>query len=99
MIKIEIESPAVNVKSGISAKTGKQYSIREQDAWAYLTDAEGKPQKHPTAMKITLEDTQQPYPVGSYVLQSSSIWVADFGRLSIGRVRIAPIASAVKAAA
>lgn len=99
MIKIEIESTQVNVKSGQSAKTGKNYSIREQEAWAYLTDSDGKTQKHPTAMKITLEDNQAPFSVGAYVLQSSSIYVADFGRLSIGRVRLAPIAAAVKAAA
>jgi len=102
MIKIEVESTEIKTKSGQSAKTGKNYSIREQDAWAFLADPDGKPQKHPVAMKITLEDNQAPYPVGAYVLQASSVYVADFGRLSIGRVRMNPIPAAaapVRAAA
>lgn len=99
MIKIEVESTEVKTKSGQSAKTGKNYSIREQDAWAYLVDPEGKPQKHPVAMKITLEDNQVPYAVGAYHLLDSSIYVGDFGRMSVGRVRLAPIAAPVRAAA
>lgn len=99
MIKIEIESPDVSTKSGTSAKSGKPYMIREQEAWAYLATEEGKPQKHPVAMKLTLEDDQAPYPAGAYVLHPSSVYVAQFGRLSVGRVRLTPIAQPVKAAA
>lgn len=99
MIKIEIESTDVSIKSGTSAKSGKPYSIREQKAWAYLSGEDGKPQKHPVSMLVILEEDQAPYPVGVYVLHPSSLYVAQFGRLSVGKVRLTPIAQAMKSAA
>ncbi len=101
MIDIEIESTAVKTKSGTSAKTGKPYSIREQDAWAYLLHPDTKQrQKHPVAIVLTLEDGQEPYAVGSYILHPASIYVGGFGRLSIGRIQLQPRAAVkeVKAA-
>lgn len=100
MIRIEIESAEVITKSGVAAATGKPYTIREQDAWAYLVGQNGKPNKHPDAMKIALERDQSPYAVGAYILDPGSLYVASFGKLSIGRVRLnpLPVAAAVRAA-
>jgi len=97
MIKIEINSASFEQKSGTSARTGKPYSIREQEAWAFLTDREGKPQPHPQRIKITLADGEQPYNPGAYQLDPSSLFVGDFSQLNI-RARLRPLQSAVKAA-
>lgn len=100
MIRIEIETAEVMTKSGVAAATGKPYTIREQNAWAYLVGQDGKPNKHPEAMKITLERDQPPYAVGAYTLDSGALYVAQFGKLSIGRIRLnpLPVAAAVRAA-
>lgn len=96
MIRIEVETAEVMTKSGIAAATGKPYTIREQNAWAYLIGQDGKPNKHPEAMKITLERDQPPYAVGAYTLDPGALYVAQFGKLSIGRIRLNPIQSPVQ---
>lgn len=100
MIDIEIESTSVKTKSGVAAKTGKAYSIREQQAWAYLLHPDTKQkQKHPVSIVLTLEDNQEPYPTGSYIMHPASIYVGSFDRLNIGRIQLMPRApKEVKAA-
>ena len=97
MIKIEISNASFDEKRGVSARTGKPYSIREQEAWAYLTDRDGKPQPHPQKIKVTLADNESPYNPGLYQLDPSSIFVGDFAQLNI-RARLRPLQAAVKAA-
>lgn len=97
MIKIEISSASFDAKNGVSARTGKAYSIREQEGWAFLTDRDGKPQPHPQRIKLTLADDQPPYNPGVYQLDPSSIFVGDFAQLNI-RARLRPLQAAVKAA-
>lgn len=92
MLKIQIETTVVDTKSGTSAKTGKPYSIREQEAWAFLHSRDGQPNKHPTKIKITLDDDQQPYPLGNYVLDLASLYPDRFGQLCI-RTRLLPALS------
>lgn len=93
MIKIEVNSASFDMKSGTSARTGKAYSIREQEAWAFLCDRDGKPQPHPQRIKLTLADEQAPYNPGLYQLDPSSIFVGDFSQLNI-RARLRPLAAA-----
>lgn len=99
MIKIEIASTDVGVKSGVAVKTGKPYSIREQQAFAYVLDRDGQPQKYPQAIRINLRDDQAPYAVGLYTVDPRSFYVDRFDNLALGLVIRAPAApAAVKAA-
>ncbi len=97
MLKIEVQAAEVNVKQGTSVKTGKPYSIREQDAWAYCYDQQGRPHPHPMRMRVTLEDNQQPYAPGIYTLAPESLYVDKFGQLAI-RAKLRPAVAAAKAA-
>lgn len=91
---IEIDSSEVKTRSGVSAKTGKDYSIREQVAYAHIPG-----NRYPQQIKLTLEDGQHPYPVGKYALDPSSFYVGRFDDLQL-RVKLAnlPAAKAVGAA-
>jgi len=91
MIKIEVISTDITKKAGTSTRTGKAYSIREQDAWAYLFDRQGAADPHPTKIRLNLEDDQLPYPKGMYVLDKTSFFVDRYGQLTIGRMNIAPL--------
>lgn len=92
MLKVTVETQVVDVKSGTSAKTGKPYSIREQEAWVQTYGKDGKPYPHPQKFKLTLDDDQpEPYPLGAYIVDPSSIYIDRFGQLSIrARLRQAP---------
>lgn len=98
MIKIEIESAETVTKSGVAAKTGKPYSIREQKAYAYTVAPDGKPNRYPTSIKISLRDEQPPYQPGLYTLSPASLYTNKFDQLEIGPILV-PMAATVKAAA
>lgn len=88
MIKIEIESAEVKSKSGVSARTGKPYSMREQKGYAYTTDQTGKPNKYPSTLTLTLRDEQPPYQPGLYTLAPASLYTNKFDQLEISPVLI-----------
>ncbi|MDO9449342.1 MAG: single-stranded DNA-binding protein [Rugosibacter sp.] len=97
-IKIEVSSAEVLTKSGIAAKTGKPYTIREQEAYAHTVSQDGTPQKYPSRIKVMLKDNQQPYAPGFYTIAPESFFVDRFDSLDIGLI-LRPInAAAVKAA-
>ena len=98
MIKIEIQSSEVKVKSGTSARTGKPYNIREQQGFAFTHARDGKLNSYPVRMSITLGVEQAPYAPGVYQLAPESIYTNRFDQLEISPV-LKPLASAVKAAA
>lgn len=97
-IKIEIKSTEVFTKSGIAAKTGRPYNIREQECYAFVTDRDGKPQPYPVRARITLEDEQAPHPVGIYHLAPQSFWINRFGQIEVKPVLV-PVAAALNKAA
>lgn len=99
MIKIEVESAETVTKSGVAAKTGKPYNIREQKAYAYTVAPDGKPNRYPTSIKISLRDEQPPYQPGLYTLSPASLYTNKFDQLEISAI-LAPLpaAAAVKAA-
>lgn len=97
MFKVQVETTVFDLKQGTSAKTGKPYSIREQEAWMFGYGRDGKPQPHPQKIKLTLDDDQQPYEVGTYQIDPASLYVDRFGQVAI-RVRLRAIAQAAKAA-
>lgn len=93
MIKIEVNSATFDAKNGVSARTGKAYSIREQEAWAFCTGPDGKPQPHPQRIKLALGDVQAPYQPGLYQLALASLYVDKYNQLAI-RARLAPLPAA-----
>jgi hypothetical protein len=86
MIKIEITSAEVRTKNGTSARTGKPYSIREQDGYAHTYDRSGKPNHYPVRLSISLGDEPQPYPPGVYSLLPDSLYTNRFNQLEISPV-------------
>lgn len=96
MLKIQVETTMVDAKNGTSAKTGKPYSIREQEAWMFGYDREGKPHPHPQRIRLTLDDDQQPYQLGTYQLDPSSIYVDRFNQIAI-RARLRRMVAAPSA--
>jgi hypothetical protein len=97
MIRVEVVSSTIDERSG--NKNGKDWLIREQGAYAHLLDDEGKPHKYPVACIIPLERNAAPYPQGFYTLDLRSIYVGEFRRLELGRVRLIPEASNTREAA
>lgn len=98
MIRIEVVSTQFEERHGTSGK-GKPYSIREQGAYAHLLDDSGKPQRYPVACKLSLDADQPPYAVGFYTIDARSLFVGDFQRLTIGRLRLKPEAQSAQRAA
>ena len=88
MIRIEVVNTSVDERSG--NKNGKNWVIREQAAYAHLLDDQGKPMKYPVACTLPLEKDAPPYQAGFYTLDARSIYVGDFRRLELGRVRLLP---------
>lgn len=84
MWKVEVESPKIETKNGTSAKTGRTYSIREQEAWLYAYDGEGKLYKHAQRIKLTLPDDQPAaYVPGQYYVHPGSVYVDKYSQASI----------------
>lgn len=83
MIKIEIKSTDINTKSGVSGKTGKPYTIREQSGYAHTHDRDGKLFEYPVQMKVSLQDGSQPYAPGFYTLAPESLYTNGFQQLAI----------------
>ncbi len=98
MFKVNVSSVAIHTRNGISPRTGKPYSMREQTGWIYLVDQEGKPNPHPTQITLLLDDQQAPYAIGDYMVKPSSFYVARFGKLSVN-IELEPVRQPVKAAA
>lgn len=98
MIKIEIKSPEVRTKSGVAAKTGKPYTIREQEGWAFTHGRDRKPNPYPVKLSLSLRDEQAPYQPGVYTLDPASLYTNRFDQLEISPVLV-PVAAATRAAA
>jgi hypothetical protein len=90
MIRIEVVSPHVEERSGI--KDGKS-------AYAFVLDPEGNPAKYPVACSIMLEKNDRPYQPGFYTLDPRSIYVGDFRRLELGRLKLLPESGPARKAA
>ena len=99
MIDIEVKSAYVNTKSGVSAKSGKPYSIREQEAYAHVYGRDCKPAPYPVRVNLSLEDDQPPYQPGLYTLSPVCVYVDRFGSLSLARPKLMPAQPKVRAAA
>lgn len=92
MIVIKIESTQVNTKSG--AKEGKAWTINFQQCAIAGFYVDGFPAKYPREMTIQLDEKNPvPYPVGDYVLSPESFYFGDFGRFTMGRMKLLPLSS------
>lgn len=100
MIKIEIKTEQVKVKSGVSAKTQKPFKVTEQIGWAFLTSQDGSVKPYPTEIRIQLEEGQFPYKPGFYSIAPQSVVVGQFEKLTFGALILVPVpAAALKSAA
>lgn len=79
MQTIEILSAEVRVKEGTSAKSGKAYVLREQDAALHDTSS-----KYPRECKWPLGRDAKPYAPGKYIV-ANALTVGDFGSLQRSR--------------
>jgi len=80
-IRIEIKSAEV-VQKTIKGKDGKEYLIREQSGWIDLGKA------YPQEVRISLDQGMEPYLVGQFVLDRSSLYVDRYGKLTLGRLKL-----------
>ncbi len=89
-IKIEIykEDVSLDHKSGVSAKSGKPYNIYEQTGYLHQ---EGS--RFPLQFKLSLEQGMPPYNAGVYEIAGESLYINQFGSLSLGRLTLIPVAS------
>ena len=78
-IKLEIKSTERFNKSGVSKRTGKEYSIDSQQAYLYQPN-----KSYPVECFVNLEEKQDVYPVGFYDLTDDSIYVDRFNNLTLG---------------
>lgn len=81
-IRIEIQSDKVDERGGTirnGERAGQTYHIRQQEGWVFNGKA------YPERFVISLQDGQQPYAPGMYLLSASSLEVGDYDRLQFSR--------------
>lgn len=91
MIVFEVENSATNSKSGISDKTGKPWQMHFQQVLIHGISVDGFPSRFPRESTIQLDDGQQPYAPGKYVIASDCFYFGDFGRFTMGRLKLMPL--------
>lgn len=79
---VEIRSSEVVRRSGVSARTGKDYTMVEQVGWLFLST-----EPYPQRVKITLEKDEAPYSPGRYAISETSFYVGRFDQLQV-RLRL-----------
>jgi len=98
-MKVQIMNGEVKPVNGTSAKTGKPYSFKKQEGYAFTIDPKtGQPHPYPIRFEIMLDNDQLPYPAGNYTVSETSFYVDRFGKLSLSP-RLEPIRTANPAAA
>lgn len=90
MIIIEIDSTATKEKNGVNAKGPWTMIFQQISISGYMQD--GFVAKHPRESTIQLDDKNpQPYPAGRYVIAPESFYFGDFGRFTLGRIKLLPM--------
>lgn len=104
MIRIDIKTTDLRqvpftYKNG--PKAGKPGLMHKQEAWAHTFDDSGKPHPYPQRISIDIdvEHQQAAWPVGSYQVSPSSLYVGKYGDLVLGRLVLSPLAQTIKQAA
>ena len=97
-ITIDVNSPKTAIKRGTAKATGNPYEIITQRGHLHQADTiTGEITLVP--IDLTLEKDAFPYDTGRYTLDASSLKVDQYGKLSIGRVKLVKVAAAVSAKA
>lgn len=95
MFKLTIEKEQIETKSGVSRRTGREYSIPEQEAFVEMPNGERR--------RITIQHElgDQPLKAGQYEPKESAGYVGRFGSLEVStRARHwQPVIAAAKKAA
>lgn len=87
-MKIEIVSDKVTVKSGVSSRTQKPYSINKQEGYFFAAGDT----KYPVRFEFNLADGATAFAPGMYKLDESNFYVDRFGALSLsGQLVLLPI--------
>jgi len=81
-IRITVAQTTVRELKGTSAKTGRDYHLRFQNAYAFTQDREGNVPPFPEKFEISLDREQQPYAPGEYTLHPSAVYIDRDGRLA-----------------
>ncbi|MCG9753433.1 G5P family DNA-binding protein [Vibrio brasiliensis] len=94
VIEVFKENECLDVREGVSQKTGKPWKMITQVGYAHTGG------KYPVEFKIRIQDGQPFWPAGKYVLSMNSLVVGPHGDLEVGREMILlPMdSSSVKAA-
>lgn len=91
MIIIEIDNEAVKSKQGTN-KEGKPWTMNFQQVLIHGHFVDGFAARHPRETTIQLdENNPKPFPVGKYVVSAESYFFGDFGRFSMGRMKLQPL--------
>lgn len=99
MIKVKIETTDTKILEGKSARTNKDYKFKIQNAWVWTLDPQTKEYpSYPQKIELMLDFESEPYPVGFYELDLSSIYVNRQGRLDVSP-KLAPVKVPAKPAA
>ena len=83
----EIHSEEVHEKSGISARTNKPYTLREQEAWVQIGEA-----PYPQRTKLMLPDGQVPYKKGKYKMHERSFKIGRFDAFQVEPILVPLVA-------
>lgn len=86
-IHIEIFSPKITIREGVSQKTGKPYKLFEQFGYVHKVD-----EPYPEQIKFTVDNQACAYPVGLYKINPDSYFVDVYKNLSI-RLSLIPLAA------
>lgn len=87
MFRVEVKprQVAFSERSGVSSKTGRDYTMREQFCYVDLGG------DYPVEIKINLEDGQPAYTAGEYTIAPSSFKVGQYGSLMVDRIKLFPV--------
>ena len=96
MTQIRITSSDVREMKGVGKTSGKPYHMRFQTGYAFTMDKDGVMSEFPDKFELVLDADQPPYPRGTYLLHSSSIFVSRDGNLSVRPRLVAAPAPAAK---
>ena len=83
MIRVTVAQTTVRELKGTSAKNGRDYHLRFQNAYAHTVDRDGNTPPYPEKFEISLERDQAPYSAGEYSLHPSAVYVDRDGRLAV----------------
>jgi len=83
MIRVTVAQTTVRELKGTSAKNGRDYHLRFQNAYAHTQDRDGNLPPFPEKFEISLDRDQLPYAVGEYTLHPSAVYVDRDGRLAV----------------